>query len=927
LLPHNYLVIDLETTGLDPERDRIIEIAAVRLEKGTITGQLHTLINPGCPVPPYIQKLTGINDAMVGGAPSLESILPALQELSTATIPVGHNGSFDLAFLDRALGSSTWHQPLLDTLALSRILFPRLPSYRLEFLNHQFDLEAHEHHRALGDVLVTIQLLHTLWQATLALERQLLTRMLPLAPPGLQSWFQAALAAAPSPAPAAEIAATGLFAPRQTPPLPPSPPDFRPEEIAALLAPGGLLAQKLNGYEFRPQQNEMLQAVARALAGNQHLIVEAGTGTGKSLAYLLPAIYWACHRGKRVAIATHTISLQEQLMHKDLPLLKESLPFPFKAALVKGRNNYLCRRKLRDYLHNPPAGEEERSFILRVMRWVKETTTGDLGEMKLTPAEENCRYALAAEKETCAGNSCPFHENCFVNVARREAEAARILVLNHSLLLSDVRLNNQVLPDYPYLIIDEAHHLEDAATEHLGTSVRQAGCNFFLFRLGRKGQPHSFLSRVWNLAARLTDEKNTGLHPLLADLEGTVARTHEQWQNFWDALGKLSAAALWERHSTTLRFTARLKETPAWDNLITAFGHLEETLAGLAGRLARLNELLDAAGAEEMAADAANLGNIFAGYNHDLAEILDANPAASVSWLEKNNAGQYTLYTAPLEIGPLLAELLFQQKQAVILTSATITVAGSFDFYRQQVGLTALPPARIATCQVASPFDYHSQALVCAARELPNPGQLNDSAYAAAIAPVIAQILPAVNGRTLVLCTSHRFLRHIYDLLNTMLAGSDYSVLAQGIDGGRSHLLEEFRQIPRAVLLGANSYWEGIDLPGDLLRCVIIPRLPFPSPGIPVHAARTEHRAARGENPFATLSLPQAIIRFRQGFGRLIRSASDRGAMVVLDQRLLSQRYGRRFLQSLPPVTTSEVTPAELPARLAAWFNPPARTS
>lgn len=926
MLPHTYVVLDVETTGLDPNQDQIIEIAAVRLEKGQITGQLHTLVNPGRPIPPYIQKLTGINDAMVREAPRLTEILPGLLDFMSEAIPAGHNGSFDLAFLNRALGTTAWHRPLLDTLTLSRILYPCLPSYRLEFLSQKFSLEVTEHHRALGDVLATVQLLHTLWRATLALDKHLLTSLLKLAPAGLQPWFQAALAAESIPAAPAEVAATGLFALEELQASPPVIPDFSPDEIAALLTPGGLLASKLPGYEYRPQQAEMLKAVATALSRNQYLIVEAGTGTGKSLAYLLPAIYWACRQGRRVAIATHTINLQEQLWHKDLPLLKEILPFPFKAALAKGRNNYLCRRKLRDYQHNPPPGEEERHFILRVLRWLKLTTSGDWSEMKLKPEEESLKLALAADKDTCAGNSCPFNDSCFVNAARREAEAANILILNHSLLLSDVRLNNQVLPDYPYLIIDEAHHLEEAATEHLGISVRQASCDFFLQRLGGRSSNFSFLGRAWNLARRLTGEGNAELLPLLEDLEGTVVRVHHEWQAFWDGLAQLSVAALWENSNSTLRFTARLKETPAWDTLLSIFGHLEETLNSLAGRLGRLAELLYAAGAEEMAADATNLGNIFAQYSHDLGEILEADPEAYVSWLEKNNAGQYTLRLAPLEVGPLLAELLIARKEAVILTSATITVDNTFDFYQQQVGLTELPPGQITTCQVASPFDYRSQALVCTVRGLPNPGQLNDSAYAAAIAPVIKQILPAVGGRTLILCTSHRFLRDMYNILSTMLADSDFSVLAQGIDGGRSQLLEEFRQTPRAVLLGANSYWEGIDLPGDLLRCVIIPRLPFPSPGMPTLAARMEHLAAKGGNPFTTLSLPQAVIRFRQGFGRLIRSSTDRGALVVLDQRLLSQRYGRHFLQSLPPVTTAEVTPAELPARLATWFNPPAHT-
>lgn len=920
MLPQNYVVLDVETTGLDPARDKIIEIAVVRLEGGDIARQYQTLVNPGRPIPPAIERLTGINDAMVREAPPLHEVLPGLLELFKDAVPVGHNGTFDLAFLNQVLGHG-WHSPLLDTLALSRILFPCLASHRLDYISQHLAFKTTGHHRALDDALTTARLLENLWQVTLALDKNLLTKLLHLAPAGLQPWFKAALIQG-TPASHFEVAATGLFAPTGGAPRQPETlPSFNIDDLVAMLAPGGLLAEQIPGYEYRPQQEVMLRAVASALASNHYLTVEAGTGTGKSLAYLLPAIYWACSQGKRVAVATHTISLQEQLWQKDLPQLRELLPFSFRASLVKGRSNYICRRKLRDYLADPPAGETERLFAMRVLRWLELTTSGDWSEMKLTPEEEGFKFALAADTETCTGSACPFKEECFVNAARREAEAANVLILNHSLLLSDIRLNNQVLPDYPYLIIDEAHHLEEAATEHLGSCVSQAKGDLFFRRLGRGEQAFSFLGRVRNLAHRLSPARNSELPILLKDIEATVTATLAGWQEFWDSLSRLSEAARWEEAGYTLRFTRRLKETPAWDNLLAVFGSLEENLSGLASRLERLSELLSAAGAGEFAADAGNLAAVVVQYSYDLGQILDADPFTSVSWLEKNNNGQYILRSAPLEIGPLLADLLFSRKQAVILTSATLTVNNSFEYYQQQTGIRELPADRVVSCQVSSPFDYRRQARVYSIRGLPNPGQLKDADYARAISPVLAAICPAVDGRSLVLCTSHRFLREVYELLSTDLSGSGYRVLAQGIDGSRSRLLEEFVQTPRAVLLGANSYWEGIDLPGDLLRCVIIPRLPFPSPGLPTLAARMENLAARGQNAFATLSLPQAIIRFRQGFGRLIRRASDKGLLVILDQRLLSQRYGSLFIQSLPPITLEEVDPAGAPSRIKNWFQ------
>lgn len=403
----------------------------------------------------------------------------------------------------------------------------------------------------------------------------------------------------------------------------------------------------------------------------------------------------------------------------------------------------------------------------------------------------------------------------------------------------------------------------------------------------------------------------------------SATQAQHAWYSFWDSMVIMGNSARGQQYSFTVRFTEHLKESPAWDNILANFGELEATLTTLVNLSSRLYNMLVAVDADEVAADVANFCNTCNQYISDLNQILDADPGESITWLEHNYNQQPLLRLAPLHTGTLLAESLFTQKQAIVLTSATITVNNSFNYYLEQVGLNILPAGQVITCQVSSPFDYQSQALVCAIKGLPNPSHLNDSDYARAIAPVMVDVLASVEGRVLVLCTSHRFLREIYKNLNTLNTSINYTILAQGIDGNRNQLLEEFRQTHRAVLLGASSFWEGIDLPGDLLRCVIMPRLPFPSPGVPAHAARMEHLAAAGFNSFNSLSLPQAIIRFRQGFGRLIRRATDLGALVVLDQRLLSQRYGRFFLQSLPPVTNLELTPDEVTSTLPAWFKVP----
>ncbi|KUK12919.1 MAG: DNA polymerase III, epsilon subunit [Moorella sp. 60_41] len=919
MIAPSYVVLDLETTGLDTGRDRILEIAALRFEGGVLVEEFSTLVNPGIPVPPPIQRLTGIDDNMVSAAPSLDEVLPGLLSLLEGTVLFAHNSSFDLAFLERAVGAPC-PGPVLDTLELSRILFPSLASHKLGFLAAHFGLAADPCHRALADARAAAALLEILWEETLRLPALLLQRLQVLAPSPLDLWFEAAAKESRHRAPAGETAATtqGLFAPNgETMASVP----FSPDLLAGHLAPGGSLSAGLPGYEYRPEQEKVLRTVASALAEGRHALVEAGTGTGKSLAYLIPAVYWARHNQCRVAVATHTISLQEQLWNKDIPFLQEVLPVPFRAALLKGRSNYLCRRRLRQLEENLAAGgPAERLFLMRLLRWLHLTTTGDWGEMKITPEEEAWRNMLSSDNETCLGPSCPFASGaCFVTAARRRAEEADILILNHSLLLSDLCMDNQVLPAFAHVIIDEAHHLEETATDHLAVTCSQAGLASLFRRLEGSGSLAGFLHQLAMLAAKLPPEKREPLGRRVEGALSAAAAAREAAGALFEAL-----RSWWEGlrvQEPQLRLTARVKEHPLWENVLVAADGVEEAWTHLERSLEKLISLLDDMGAAERAREAEKLAAALQKQWQALSHILDEEGQGSVAWIEKTPAGSLALYSAPVEVGPILQEILFKPLKSVILTSATLRVDGTFDFYCHRTGLDLLPPEKLCTAAFASPFNYRDQALICAATDLPNPGRQTDEEYAEATAQAIANVSLAAGGRTLVLCSSHRFLRAAYEAVGRALAGTPFVVLGQGLDGNRFQLLEEFTRCPQAVLLGANTFWEGIDLPGDLLRCVVIPRLPFPAPNVPILAARMEDLASKGKNPFASLSLPVAVIRFRQGFGRLIRRASDRGALVVLDPRLTKQSYGASFLRSLPPVAFRQGPMAVILRCLTAFFN------
>ncbi|MDN5347451.1 MAG: ATP-dependent helicase DinG [Clostridia bacterium] len=918
MLPATYVVFDLETTGLDPEKDHIIEIGAIKIKDGRVVEEMSSLVHLEQALPPAITRLTGIEPEMLKTAPPLKKVLDDfLGFISTYTL-VSHNANFDIAFLNRAFGRSL-PNPVLDTLELARILWPRLTSYSLESLSTELSLTPRRRHRALADAQVTVELLLALWQRTLGLPWPLLMQLNTLnlgQDNALASWLQAAARLnKDKPWEAPDEVATGKS---EESPLPENgqkePLSFEPANIAALLEPGGLIASFYPNYEYRPQQVEVLTAVAGAFAEGSCLAVEAGTGIGKSLAYLLPAIIWAKFTGKRVAVATHTINLQEQLWQKDIPRLQAVLPFKFGAALLKGRSHYLCRRKYGQWLDTMAVqSEAARRFAMRLLVWLTETETGDWDEIKLLPQEEQWRHYLAAHTETCRGEKCPwYHNGCFLMSSRRRAEASHILILNHSLLMEDAKLHNQLLPPYPYLIIDEAHHIEEVATEHLGVSCGHKELSLLVQATAQS----SLLRQIELLAQRLAGEEARQLKQGLAKVLQVNAQLAETLQKLNFVLQPIF------QEQTAWRLAPPLTEFAIWEEFLTAAGNLEFYLDELQNKLNDLICLTERIGALPLSHELEGIVQQARESRKNLSSILDAESEETVTWVEARPQGEWLLRAAPLLAGPMLAELIYSRKEAVILTSATLTVGGEFAYFRERSGLGNLPSERLRFLKKPSPFNYDKQVFLGVVTDLPNPGHLSDADYAAALAPALQEIITLWGKQTLILFTSHRLLQATYRLILAPLEEKGYTVLAQGIDGNRSHLLTEFCRHKKAVLLGANSFWEGVDLPGDLLSCILIPRLPFPAPNHPLTAARLEYLASRGQDPFLNLSLPQASIRLAQGFGRLIRRATDKGAIIILDKRLISRRYGKYFLSSLPIQNFYVGQLEELIARLDAWREP-----
>ncbi|MDH7479548.1 MAG: helicase C-terminal domain-containing protein, partial [Syntrophomonadaceae bacterium] len=720
------------------------------------------------------------------------------------------------------------------------------------------------------------------------------------------------------------------------------------EALCALLAPGGPFARHFPGYEHRPQQIQMLAAVAEHFNEGGVLVVEAGTGTGKSLAYLLPAVVWALTHNQRVVVSTYTLTLQQQLLEHDLPRLQQALnslssetdhPLfrllpqerlrSLKVALAKGRINYLCLRKWHSLQPEKNAyGTEQKSFFIRLLSWLQQTVSGDRRELNLSD-HQPCWPLVASEAESCWGRKCPhFQERCFFMRARRQWEAADILVTNHALLLSDLNAESKVLPAYDRLIIDEAHHLEDLASEHLGVQVRETALCSFLRKFSQAGpaNPSGWLPELqrqlnhcsWGAEEEEVD--NQTLTSALELIEECQRIAEVSWNGLKDYVKSRQNGNDWFSRQY-LRLLPEQRLERGWEAVELKFQDLLDCLQRLLLLLENLEYRL------QMGEGEANelKGPIAAGKKMvaELKQILSLENRDWVYWieLEERHPGQIaTFKSSPVDVGEFLNAYLFTPKKTVILTSATLTVENSFSYFMERVGLS-FSNDRISTMQLDSPFTFEKQVMLCVLRGLPDPTQVGDLEYAAAVAPVIIDLVKTARGRTLVLFTSNKLLRETYFQIKDSLEQEDIVVMAQNIDGGQSRLLEEFRETPQSVILGSSGLWEGIDIPGEALSCVVIVRLPFSTPNLPLAEARIESLQRQKRNAFYSYSMPQAIIRLKQGFGRLIRTQNDRGVVVILDSRVIDRPYGRRFLHALP---INQHLRGELPdikKRIANWLE------
>lgn len=710
--------------------------------------------------------------------------------------------------------------------------------------------------------------------------------------------------------------------------------------IDADLGPGGALARRHPRYEDRPQQRAFARMVAELYNEGGVGIAEAGTGTGKSVAYLLPAIRWALANRERTVVSTNTINLQEQLVDKDLPLLRRALGEPFKFALVKGRRNYVSVRRAKLALEiSGILFEDGRQTELKAIgEWLKQTGDGSLSDLPFRPSPE-VWDEVASESDVCLRAKCPNFEECFYQRARRDAASADVLVANHHLLFSDLAVRRSqgnytapaVLPHYRRLILDEAHNLEEAATQHLGATVSRRGLFRILRRLEHRGK---------GLLPATSRALSTGRRDLLGQaaidlIEERLLPSLEDAHSRAGAVFTLLEQVFVRGSELTVRMDDKFAQHPVWqmglgealDGLLTNLDALLRGMETLRERVAGEEVLREAMEAQLL--ELRGAANRLQGAADALALALrpGEDTVKMVRWMERRaerdprESANITLSAAPLDLSALLRESILDKVPTVVLTSATLATQGNFRFVRQRLGLAVGEDGpRVTEAIHPSPFDYGEQSLLAVPTDLPLPSGDSDARHNAATARAIADMAAITDGGLFVLFTSYRALRHAAGELRRRGMDGRWPLFVHG-EAPRGQLVERFTTSGRGILLGTTSFWEGVDVPGHPLRGLVIPRLPFKVPTEPVTAARIEAIETAGGNAFASYMLPHAAIRLKQGFGRLIRSRLDHGAVLILDGRIVHKSYGRFFLDSLPPAPVRRGTWSEVRGELLAFYG------
>ena len=934
-----YVSIDLETTGLDPDSDEIIEVAAIRFDVNGVIDRYHSLVNPGRKLDYRIALLTGIPAQELAAAPQFSSIALEVEQFVGMDPIVGQNPTFDTTFLARK--GIQLFGPTFDTFDLANMLIPSLQQKSLGAIAEHLGVDFPARHRAMLDAEAAMSVFLALRARLAASSPDLLAEAERLS--SLSDWTLRHLireVAQEHPRRPGDSERDGFMhsfvkVPVEIPEA--EPPHTKkivvaPEEGAKLLT-SVAAREALEEYEERREQTVMARTVAETINEGNRLIVEAGTGVGKSLAYIVPSALHAVRNNARTVISTNTINLQEQLVGQDIPIARRLLasaginPEELRVTQLKGRANYLCLLRWSSMLRVGSLTSDDARVLVRLLFWLGETDSGDRAELNLRREEDATWRRISAQEGGCLSMQCAYVRDgsCYLLRARKRAESAHLIVVNHALLLSDLATGGNVLPEYKHLVVDEAHHLEDQATQQLGFSASEKDLIDWLdsvfARVGRDRE--GGLVSTLHTTARASQGAITvapQLQALAQTLSQATTRARDAVPVFWRAIQDFGANHSSGRNDYDERISINrgIRVQPDWGDVEASWFATEDRLAAVCGALEEAHAMLSAANPSDLherdavIAEVADLLDDGRQLRAGLTRIVAKDERDTVCWLTfgRRDASP-SLSSAPLSVAETLKTTLFGPKDSVVLTSATLSTEDNFDYIKSRLGYE---DAR--ELLLGSPFDYQSSTLILAPSDMPEPDQ---HGYLASLQTGLIDMVKASEGRALALFTSHSGLRAAYNGIKQQLEEHEILVLGQGIDGSPKQLLSVLKDNHRTLLLGAASFWEGVDVTGEALSLLILARLPFAVPSDPVYQARSE----LFDQPFEQFALPQAILRFKQGFGRLIRRKSDRGVMVVLDRRLRSRKYGDAFLRSLPTCETRDLPLRDLGAEITGWLARP----
>ena len=810
----------------------------------------------------------------------------------------------------------------IDTVELASILLPSSPRYNLSTLATAMGINLERAHRAFDDALATGFLYWQLWQNACQLPTNLLREIIQAS--GGHNWalievFQAALREALSKDGVTQARNPFIPAPIDAKPLDIAQAGHRPLDRSAIdrvFNERGKLAECHGAFEKRDQQLQMAREVTRSFNQGEHLMIEAGTGTGKSIAYLAPAALWALSNGQRVTVSTQTINLQDQLLKNDMPLVRAIAGDQLRAALMKGRGNYLCPRRLATMRRRKPANVEELRTMAKILVWLEYSSSGDRGEINLRKGEWSVWKRLSAEDEDCTTYICDSQMEgaCPYFKARMKAEAAHIVITNHALLIADARIDNRVLPDYHHLIVDEAHHLEEAITNGMSRRIDQQQILTRMRELGnaKRGAFGAFLSAA---RERIPREDADRLETFFANIGAALDEMKGEIRRYFQALHEFTKNSGGDR-----RYAKRLvdsqRNSGSFASVRSAWLRLAQYFLDVTDAMEHLCQALPRYARYELPEFDDHSSEIRAHFRflrdmHEQLERFTNDPDANAIYgvTAGDSPERLQIQLSPLHVGPMMDEYLHQRMESIVLTSATLTTQGNFEHITKR--LFADDYRKVA---LDSPFNYEESTLLYLPTDMPEPSQRRD--YQRMLERGIIELAAELEGRLMVLFTSYAQLRETSRAVTPRLRLGKIDVYDQSFGGSRDALLESFKNADRAVLMGTRSFWEGVDIPGDDLSALIIARLPFAVPSDPVFSARSEAYS----NAFQEYAVPEAVLRLRQGFGRLIRSRGDRGVVAIFDSRVINKRYGGDFLESLPECTVRYGALGNLPQVAKAWI-------